>query len=246
MIATSACSTCLRPTTRREWIQRLAMSSTAYTALSGWWSPTAAEATPPPFSEQLRLDIRAFPSLDLNSGSAIISYNGGTTNILIIRESETEFVALDPTCPHAGCLVNPYSIATNTIFCPCHSSIFDIHGQRIGGPARTGLLPYATQLEGAYSLSIEISGFVHRIDEITQASSSRLRLQFPTMPNCQYQIRWSSDLTSPFIETSFSISEEGLADQTIHLGSGTPATVYVDKTGNTGFFTLELLVSQSA
>ncbi len=246
MIATSTCSGCLRPATRREWIQRLAMSSAAYTALSGWCGPTSLKAASLNFSEQLRLDIRAFPSLDLNSGSAIISYNGGATKILIIRESETEFVALDPICPHAGCIVNPYSIATNTIFCPCHSSIFDIHGQRIGGPALTGLLPYATQFEGTYSLNIEIPGFVHRIDGITQASSSRLRLQFPTMPNCQYQVRWSPDMSSPFTDTSFSITAVGLADQMVLVGTGTTATVYVDKTGNAGFFTLELLVSQSA
>ncbi|MEQ1749271.1 MAG: Rieske (2Fe-2S) protein [Prosthecobacter sp.] len=246
MIATSACTTCLRRSTRRDWIQRLAMSSAAYTALSGWCCPTSLKAASLNFNERLRLDISAFLPLEFIYNSAFITYDGGQTKILIIRESETDFIALDPTCPHAGCQVNPYSINTNTIFCECHSSIFSIHGQRIGGPAVTDLLSYATQFEGNSTLYIEIPGFVHRIDEMTQTSNSRMRLQFPTMTDAQYQVRWSPDMASPFIQTSFSTTAEGLADQMTLLGTGSTASVYVDTTGNAGFFTLELLISQYA
>ena len=250
MNATSACSSCHGPTTRRSWIQRLVISSAGCTALSGWLGTLTANAGLLNLSERLRLDITAFPSLSLNSGSAIITYNGGVTKILINRESDTDFFAMDPTCTHLGCMVAPYSIATNTIVCPCHGSQFDMHGQRVGGPAVTGLLPYVTRFEGASTLNIEIAGFVHRIDQVALHSSSpgssRIRVQFPTMPNCQYQVRWSPDLTSPFTETQFSTTAAGMADQSILAGNGSVVSAYVDTTGDVGFFTLDLLVFQLA
>ena len=66
------------------------------------------------------------------------------------------------------------------------------------------------------------------------------------MPNCQYQVRWSPDLTSPFIETQFSTTAAGMADQSILAGNGSVVSVYVDTAGDVGFFTLDLLVFQLA
>ena len=104
--------------TRRQWIQRIAMTSAVYAAFSG--SRLAAlDAV-----DNLQIDVASFPDLDLAGGSIIITFNSGTTKILINRDSPTDFYALDPRCTHAGCQVNPYSIATNTSVCPCHGSQF--------------------------------------------------------------------------------------------------------------------------
>ena len=247
MTAASPCSSCFRNSTRREWIRRLAMSCSAYAGLSGSFTPPAASGAILNLHERLRINIDAFPSLALNSGSVKITYNRELTSILINRESDTDFFAMDPTCTHMGCPVDRYSIATNTITCPCHGSQFDIRGQVVGGPALNNLNTYATQFEGTSTLNIEISGFVHRIHEIAvhanlPASVTRMRLSFPTMPGSQYQVRHSPDLSTPFSTTLFATTESGIANQSLFDGTGAPATLYVDAPGGAGFFTLELMV----
>jgi nitrite reductase/ring-hydroxylating ferredoxin subunit len=245
MNATSPCTGCFRKSSRREWIQRLAMSSTIYSALSGCLSPPTTRAASINPSERLQLDITAFPSLASSGGSAIVSYDGGLTNFLINRD--TEFFAMDPTCPHERCQVNPYSMFTSTIVCPCHFAQFNIRGDLVSGPANTNLNTYATQFEEPSTLIIEVPGFVHRLDEIAVHSSSsgstRMRLTFPTINGSLYKVRYSPDLSSPFEPIYFATTSAGVADQDLFEATGAPATVYVDTSGTTGFFTLELMVS---
>lgn len=242
----SPCSGCPRASTRREWIRRLAMSCSAWAGLSGSWTPPVAHAAVLDFNNRLRLNIDAFPSLALNGGSAIITFNGEATLILINRESETDFYAMDPTCTHMGCTVEPYSIVSNTSVCECHGSEYDIHGQVVHGPALSSLNTYPSQFEAPSALNIEVPGLVHRIDEIALHSSStgmsRLRLVIPTTAGCQYQIRYSPDLASPFEVIGYAAAPGGAADQWILTGTGSATTVFVDAPGGGGFFTLELLV----
>ena len=112
------------------------------------------------------------------------------------------------------------------------------------------LYTYTTEFEAPSTLFIEVPGFVHRLDEITVHSSSltgtRMRLTFPTMSGGLYKVRYSPDLTSPFEVTFFSTTAAGVADQDIFEATGAPATVYVDASGDTGFFTLELMILQFA
>lgn len=251
MTITNPCSGCTRTSTRRQWIQRLAMSSAAYSALSGLLSPPSARAAIFNLSERLRLDLADFPALEFNGTSIIITYDGGTTQIMINRESETDFYALIPICSHQNCALPIYNFTnTNTIVCPCHSSEFSISGMRLSGMAVTNLNTYATQFEGPSTLNVEVSGFVHRLDEIavhsTTPGSTRMKLTFPTMNGSLYKIRYSPDLASPFEVAFFSTTPAGAADQDIFEATGAPATVYVDTSGDAGFFTLELMVFQLA
>ena len=227
------------------------MSSAAYSALSGWLSPPAAHAAILNLSERLRLDVDAFPTLALNGTSVIITYDGGTTLIMINRESETDFYAMDPTCTDQRQQLPIFNFTyTNTIVCPLHGSQFDIRGQVLNGPAVSNLNTYATQFEGPSTLNVEVSGFVHRLDEIavhsTSPGNTRMKLTFPTMNGSLYKIRYSPDLASPFEVAFFSTTPAGAADQDIFEATGAPATVYVDTPGDAGFFTLELMVFQLA
>lgn len=242
----SPCSNCIRKSSRREWIKRLAMTCSAWAGLTGPCRPPAAHAAVYNFKDGLRLNIDAFPSLMFNSGSAIITFDAEATLILVNRESDTDFFAMDPHCTHMGCTIEPYSIVSNTSVCPCHGSEFDIHGQVVLGPAVVALNNYATQFEGPSTLHIEVPGLVHRIDEIalhsTSPGSTRMRLSFPTMLGSKYQVRYSPDLANPFEVIGYSPTPGGLADQTILDGTGAAATVFVDAAGGGGFFTLELMV----
>src|SRR5262249_17337269 len=49
---------------------------------------------------------------------------------LIRQPNSDEILALNSTCPHAGCLV-PYSAEKDCFACPCHTSMFDLTGARI-------------------------------------------------------------------------------------------------------------------
>lgn len=49
--------------------------------------------------------------------------------VYVRKISESNVVAFNRTCPHLGCAVD-YRPATNTYYCPCHASSFDIAGER--------------------------------------------------------------------------------------------------------------------
>lgn len=224
------------------------MSTAAFAGLSGRLFESKAHADD--LRDYLKLNVSAFPSLEFNSGSAIVSFNNGATQFLINRESDVDYYVLDPHCTHQGYIVDPYSIVTNSIYCQNHSSQYDIRGHVIHGPAVNDLNRYGAQFDGVSTLTIEVPGFVHRIYETAvqsaTAGNTRLRITFPAVAGGQYQVRHSPTLTDPFEIVAFSKTASGVADRTIFNGTGAVASVYVDSIGDTGFYTLELLISQLA
>ncbi len=59
--------------------------------------------------------------------------------VVITHPTDTEFLAFNGRCPHAGCPVA--EVLENTILCNCHGSTFDgSTGDRLEGPGthRTG------------------------------------------------------------------------------------------------------------
>lgn len=57
--------------------------------------------------------------------------------VIVVRRDATTFAAFSAECPHAGCGVSMVERAR--LLCPCHGSAFDFEGQRLEGPAPTGL-----------------------------------------------------------------------------------------------------------
>lgn len=73
------------------------------------------------------------------------AFNGGN-NIVIIRQSETEFLVVTAICTHQGCTVDlPTSPGANLI-CPCHGAQYSSRpsdgGAVLGGPAPLPLKKY--------------------------------------------------------------------------------------------------------
>jgi Rieske Fe-S protein len=56
-----------------------------------------------------------------------------------------EFIAISSRCTHVGCPVR-YADAAKRFICPCHGSVFDFLGGRVGGPAVRPLDRFATRL----------------------------------------------------------------------------------------------------
>ncbi len=69
--------------------------------------------------------------------------------VLVIRDPDNDsgLLAVDPTCPHAGCEVD-WQDGDQTFVCPCHQSIFATDGSRTSGPANSGLTVYEATIEG--------------------------------------------------------------------------------------------------
>ena len=66
---------------------------------------------------------------------------------VLVRETEDKsLIAIDPTCTHAGCLVE-WEKEENSFVCPCHNSMFKQDGTLIGGLAISDLSKYQVKVE---------------------------------------------------------------------------------------------------
>lgn len=66
-------------------------------------------------------------------------------NIVVLRISGYEFVALSLICTHLGCRVRK---ARDGFECPCHGSRYDLQGKVINGPAAKSLMSFPARREG--------------------------------------------------------------------------------------------------
>lgn len=83
------------------------------------------------------IKISDYPSLNKVGGYEMIS-----SKIIVIRISESKFVALNITCTHKKCDVE----FDGTKFeCPCHGSEFSKTGKVLNGPAKKSLTSYQTE-----------------------------------------------------------------------------------------------------
>ena len=76
-------------------------------------------------------------------GTAVAAKGADGADILIQRTAANAVVAFSAVCPHQGCTV------AATFVCPCHGSTFDpATGNRLSGPAPTGLAPVSVTIQG--------------------------------------------------------------------------------------------------
>src|SRR5579883_546437 len=64
--------------------------------------------------------------------------------LLVVRTGSTTYETLLLVCPHAGCSYPSVDQSGSGIICTCHGSTFDINGNRLSGPAQTGLTTFTT------------------------------------------------------------------------------------------------------
>ena len=94
-------------------------------------------------NNEIVIDLNASSSSELKTVGGFI-YSG---NIIIIRATETQYIALSKICTHEGCTVK-YGATNNDIFCECHGSKFTTAGVVTNGPAPTNLKKYNVKVEG--------------------------------------------------------------------------------------------------
>ncbi len=91
-------------------------------------------------------------TLDLtSSANASLKTIGGylvTKGVIVIRSSSTVYNAFSATCTYAPCTLE-YVIATDLIYCPCHSCTYDpTTGSVLSGPPPAALAKYTVTQAG--------------------------------------------------------------------------------------------------
>lgn len=68
--------------------------------------------------------------------------------VLFIMRKGSTIYALDPVCPHLGCLV-AFKEREQEYVCPCHGGTFNAEGKYISGPPPHGLTRYPTKIKNS-------------------------------------------------------------------------------------------------
>ena len=112
------------------------------TAMGGIIYPVLQYLNAPPMGEQEK-EISLAPD-DIDVGHALQILRRGEP-VIVIRESQTEFVTVSAICTHLGCVVK-WDDATQTLECPCHAARFGKDGQVLAGPPQSGLPVFPTRV----------------------------------------------------------------------------------------------------
>ena len=86
---------------------------------------------------------------DLDKNGQILNkeFPGGAVLVVRNPDQKDTIAAVNPTCPHAGCVVG-WKADQKEFLCPCHDSKFAIDGKVVKGPAKKPLATYEAKLEG--------------------------------------------------------------------------------------------------
>ena len=116
---------------RRDFMKFLVLISGAFAtgqlwiAAENWWR-----------RHQGLPEVRRIASVDdlAVGGALVFRYPGEHDNCLLVRLSDTEFVAYSQKCTHLACAVIPRP-EQGTLHCPCHEGYFDLRsGRPTAGP----------------------------------------------------------------------------------------------------------------
>ena len=81
----------------------------------------------------------------------MVPVDTGARRLLLVRVGE-QIRAMDRICTHTGCDMSParngvWDQASNSLICTCHSSVFDIEGRVVSGPAMSDLTTYPVEFD---------------------------------------------------------------------------------------------------
>ncbi|MBL7959496.1 Rieske (2Fe-2S) protein [bacterium] len=97
----------------------------------------------------LSINIEDYPELKEAGGYKVlkeVAIGDMTDSIIIVRKSDTDFLAYSSICRHKKCNVK-YKKERDLFVCPCHGSTYDINGKVIKGPSQGDIPKYKTKLK---------------------------------------------------------------------------------------------------
>lgn len=140
---------------RREFLKKsaigIAIGGTAFSSLNLESFTKSSTSTSVIISgDDLLIKLSENPSLSKPGGSLRVN-----DEIMLIRKSETEFIAVKTICTHKGCDVE---LEGNKFVCPCHGSEYTIEGKLTEGPAKKDLTTYPVEFnsgEGVITIKLK-------------------------------------------------------------------------------------------
>jgi len=235
---------------RRDFVKIVWFGAASSSLFGKPWLATALAAPSPAATGTgvLQLNINDFPALQNVNGSVrlVLTSNGSIYPVLVNRGSGNQFFALSTRCTHQGCVVPPFSTSAGASVCPCHGSRYAINGNVLAGPAPAALTRYVNTFDGVNALRIEIPGLRYSITPLAVQTGAgpRLQLRFPTLQTAAYQVRVRQAIGGAWAITPFAITVNGAATSTVFTGTGSMATVFVDRASETGFYAVTLRATE--
>jgi Rieske Fe-S protein len=116
---------------RRDFAKFLVLTSSAFTAGQAWIAARHLIRGNRVARPRTRIAARSEVAV---GGFRIFSYPTEHEPCVLVRLSESEFVAFSQSCTHLSCAVIP-RVAEGIFECPCHDGYFDVRtGKNIAGP----------------------------------------------------------------------------------------------------------------
>ena len=139
---------------RRDFMKFMVLTSAAFAvgqlwiAAQNWWR-----------RQNGSYEIRRIASVDdvAVGGTIVFTYPAEHDPCLLVRTSDTEFVAFSQKCTHLSCAVIPRP-EEGIFFCPCHEGRFDLRsGGPTAGPPRRPLPRILLDIRGRtiYAVGVE-------------------------------------------------------------------------------------------
>ncbi len=130
-------------TNRRKFLNSL-LAIGSFGTISAIVYPILAFLIPPKIAEIKVTSLKVGPVSGFdNNSSKIVKF--GRTPIILIRNIDGEFVALEATCTHLDCIVQ-FRDDTQEILCACHNGIYDLEGRNVSGPPPKPLKKYLVKI----------------------------------------------------------------------------------------------------
>lgn len=242
-----------RSFSRRQFVKTFALGTVASGVLGSRWTGSLladVQLETTAATGNLVLHLSSFTALQSANGSIRLAVNSFIPTVpssatpyypvLINRGSGNQFFALKAQCTHQGCVVPTFGTP-----CPCHGSVYAINGTVISGPAPSALTQYPITFDGSNTLTVQLPnlGFSVTSSEV-QGPPARLQLSFPTQTGLTYEVRFMQNVTQAATVVSFATTPAGTANQTSISGNDATRTVYVDQVNATGFFVVNIKVTQ--
>lgn len=240
------------PTLSRRSFLRATVVGSAVSMVTGssWAGIPVAAVEPVPAGEPglLRLRIADFEPFQASFGAVRLSFAAlGQVSPMapfIVSKDDTDFFAVSAECTHQSCLIPAFGSA-KTSTCPCHGSRFGHDGRVIRGPASDPLSRYDTSVDEPGFVRIfipEFPAYEVTIQKVLSLGTPRVRLQFRSLSNVEYEVLHRSATAADWTPQSFALTEGGVADRTVVKGNGGDQAVFVESVAPGGLFTVSAKV----